>query len=70
MKANNLDEIDRQIIRTMADCNMRVSAVARRLDFHRNSIVYHIERIKGETGLDPMRFYDLVQLIKEMEEQE
>lgn len=69
MKASELDETKKAIIRAMADCNMRISTVARNTAFHRNSVSYHNKQIKEMTGLDPTRFYDLVKLIEELEEQ-
>lgn len=54
-----------EVIKSMCDCDMNVSRVARELHYHRNSIVYRIEQIKEKTGLNPSCFYDLVKL-KEM----
>ncbi len=51
-----------EVIKSMCDCDMNVSRVARELHYHRNSIVYRIEQIKEKTGLNPSCFYDLVKL--------
>jgi len=57
-----LTEQQKSIIRSMCDNNLSISAVARELSYHRNSIMYHIEKIKEQTGLNPQRYYDLVKL--------
>lgn len=58
-----LDDIDVQIVLTLADSNMNESETARRLFMHRNSVVYHIAKIEYKTGLNPANFYDLVELV-------
>jgi len=37
-----------------------VSEAARRLHVHRNTLVYRLDRLKQETGLDARRFEDAV----------
>lgn len=58
-----MTEQELKIINTLADCNMNVQKTANKLNYHRNTIVYHLEKIKEETGHDPMNFYDLVELV-------
>ena len=62
-----LDDRKREIIRCFADCNMNVTATAKRLHFHRNTVVYHLEQIYKKTYLDPTRFYDLIRLLEIVE---
>lgn len=45
-------------------CNMNVTDVARAIFTHRNTVLYHLNKVKQQTGLDPRRFYDLVELVK------
>ena len=52
-----------KIILYLADNKMNVSAVARQLYMHRNTVAYHINRIKQITGKDPLNFYDLYRLV-------
>lgn len=59
-----LDDFDKKIILTLADCNMQVSEVARQMFMHRNSIVYHINKIKRITGKNAQNFYDLCDLVQ------
>lgn len=60
-----LDERDAEIILALAHNNMNVSDTARDMFMHRNSICYHITKVKRVTGLDPMNFYDLHKLVKD-----
>lgn len=52
------------VIKAYARNNMRGTDAARDLKYHRNSIMYHFERIHEKTGLDPKNFYDLVKLLR------
>lgn len=56
-------KVDSDIIIALADNNMNVSDTARALFMHRNTVVYHIAKIKKMTGLDPANFYDLHKLV-------
>lgn len=57
------DERARKVILTLADANLNVNETARRLFMHRNSVEYHIEKVKRNTGLDPTKFHDLCKLL-------
>lgn len=57
-----MNDKDREMIKNLCECNMNVSQVARVMYCHRNTITYHIEKIRKETNLDPLRFDDLVKL--------
>ena len=52
----------------MANHNMNVTDVARAIFTHRNTVLYHLNKVKQQTGLDPRRFYDLVELVKMAQE--
>ena len=43
---------------------MNANEVARREYMHRNTVIYHLDKTKRETGLDGRCFYDLVELLK------
>lgn len=63
-----MTEMDKEVILTLAEKNMNLSESARSMFTHRNTVVYHVSRVKKITGLNPMNFYDLcklVQLVKE-----
>ena len=59
-----LNDTEKPIIREYANQNMNITATARKLNYHRNTIVYHIEAVSRKTMLDPMNFRDLVKLIR------
>ena len=48
--------------------NMNVTDVARAIFAHRNTVLYHLNKVKQQTGLDPRRFYDLVELVRMAQE--
>lgn len=57
------DERARQVILTLADADLNVNETARRLFLSRNTVEYHIEKIKRRTGLDPTKFHGLCKLL-------
>lgn len=59
-----MTEHQSEIIKSFADCNMNISATAVIMNYHRNSILYHMEKIRKETGLNPRNFHDLVKLLE------
>lgn len=58
-----MSDIDAQIILALAACDMNVSAVAEKLFMHRNTVVYHLEKVHKATGANPRKFYDLITLV-------
>ena len=62
-----MSERDVDIILALADNQMKPSRVGRELFLHRNTVMYHIEKIKSITGLDPTDFYDLCKLLQMVE---
>ena len=61
--------LDKLIIELMADYNLNATDVANHLMYHRNTILYHINKIKQFSGLDPRKFYDLTKLLKLIQEE-
>lgn len=61
---SELADIDIQIVLALADNNMNESETSRRLFMHRNTVVYHLDKVYKITGLDPTNFYDLVDLVQ------
>lgn len=59
-----ITEQEWKIVRTFADCDMSITRTAERLFYARNTIKYHLSRIKKKTGYDPCTFYDLVRLVQ------
>lgn len=58
-----MNKEDAHIVVAMANHNMNVTDVARAIFAHRNTVLYHLNKVKRQTGLDPRRFYDLVELM-------
>ena len=59
-----LTEHQKQVIRAMAECDMNISAVARKLYYHRRSVESTLSTIKRSTGLDVRKFYELIKLLE------
>lgn len=59
-----MNKEDAHIVVAMANHNMNATDVARAIFAHRNTVLYHLNKVKQQTGLDPRRFYDLVELVK------
>lgn len=57
-----MNEIDAKVVIALVQNGMYISAAARSLMYHRNTIRYHIEQIRIKTGLDPRNFFDLGEL--------
>lgn len=67
-KEQTMDERAVKIILAMAAHDMYVSKVAEAMFMHYIIVVYHLNRIKRITGLDPRRFYDLCKLVQMVRE--
>lgn len=59
-----LSELEKDLIKTMCDCDLKIKQVAIRMCYSRGNITYHIEKILDKTGLDARKFYDLVKLLE------
>jgi carbohydrate diacid regulator len=49
-------------IRTFYEMNMSLTDAANKLHLHRNTLIYRLEKIKKEYGLDPRKFTDAVNI--------
>lgn len=58
-----MTELQIRIIKCYARNDMKLEPTARELHYHRNSLIYQMNKIKNETGLDPHKFYDLWKLL-------
>lgn len=52
-----------EVIKKLAENNMNAAATARAMFMHRNSVDYNIRMIHRNTGLNPLDFYDLCELL-------
>lgn len=55
---------EKEIVLTFADSDMKLYTAANRMHYNRNTVKYHMGKIKQETGLEPRRFWDLVKLVQ------
>lgn len=58
-----LSEMDEKIIRGMANNNLNMTKTAKALFTHRNTVLYHCDKIKKRTGADPRDFYGCYRLL-------
>ena len=58
-----LTDRDVEVVLAFAENNMNASKTSRLLFFHRNTVDYHLCKVKRNTGLNPYNFYDLMKLI-------
>lgn len=58
-----LTDFEKEILLIYADCDMSISETARHTFYHRNSIKYFLDKIYDKHGLNPLKFYDLCELL-------
>lgn len=51
-----------KIIIQLANHGLSALQAAKSLTYHRNTIYYHVKKIRKETGLDPYDFFDMQKL--------
>ncbi|ADL08538.1 PucR family transcriptional regulator [Thermosediminibacter oceani] len=61
-KIQFLDEEAIKTIRTVIDCNLNLAMAARKLYIHRNTLMYRLDKISSQTGLDIRKFKDAVKM--------
>ena len=54
-----------EVITKLAENSMNTTATAKQMIMHRNSVYHHIMMIRRDTGLNPLNFYDLCELLRE-----
>lgn len=63
-----LSEAEINTIRSLARNGLKLQRTAAELNYSRNSILYHVIRIKEKTGLDARNFYDMTRLLNLIKE--
>lgn len=61
-----MDDLDWSIVRSMAENDLNMNAVARQLYYHGNTITGRCNKIMRITGRDPRTFWGLTDLMREM----
>lgn len=64
MKKIKIDKENYKLLLAFADCNMCVSRASKKVYLSGTAIYNRFQRIRENTGLDPLRFWDLVQLFE------
>lgn len=59
-----MTDVDRDIIKGLADNDLNTTKTAKALYMGRRTVYRYIKRIEKLTGLNPLKFWDLVELIK------
>lgn len=59
-----LTDTDIKLLIAFAHNNMNATETSRQEYLHRNTIDYHLKKVKCVTGLDPYNFYELIQLME------
>lgn len=63
-----VDDRMRETILAFAECDMSILKTSKKTNYHWNTIMYHLEKTRKKTGLNPRRFYDLVKLVEMVKE--
>ena len=58
----HLDDEELQMVNRFFEKDLNISETARELYMHRNTLVYHLEKLQKKTGLDIRHFNDAVRL--------
>lgn len=67
MDRGKLTTTDREILLQFAESNMCVKSTAAAVHLHENTVRYHLDKIRRETGKEPRSFWWLTELLSEME---
>lgn len=59
----DMTNIEKTLILAYAECDMNISKTARTTHYSRNGVVYQLNKIHKKYGLNPIVFYDLVELV-------
>ena len=64
MAKDEMTPVRCKIILALADNHMVVNKAAKGLYMDHSTVLYHIRMIKAITGMNPMDFYDLYELVQ------
>lgn len=68
MKASELEEIQQDIIRSLAKNDLHIGIVSKELFMHRNTVTNYRYKIIRDTGYDPATFFGCAELMKQLGE--
>ena len=58
-----MTQLDMEILVSFAKNGMVKARVAQQLFMHYNTVEYHLQKVKNETGLDPRNLFHLAELL-------
>ena len=58
-----ITQLDMDVLVAFAQNGMVASRASRQLFMHRNTVEYHLEKVKAHTGLDPRNLFQLAELL-------
>ena len=62
--SEELSNKEKRILWSLFRHNLNASAVGREMFFDSKTVIYHAEKIRAKTGLDPRNFFDAVELLE------
>ena len=62
-----MTEKQAEIVVAMAENDLNMTRAAEAVFHHYRNVVYHVSEITRRTGLDPRKFYDMMQLLPKAE---
>ena len=65
MNCSELTQQECELLQSVAENDLNITAAAEAAFLHRNTVVYHLKRIENKTGLNPRNFFDLAKLLGE-----
>lgn len=65
MMHTRLNRTEREVIKAFASNDMNLSKAAKEIYLSRGGAFYRLNLIRKKTGLNPFRFYELIELLKE-----
>ena len=64
--AKGLTDVDIQVVLAFADNNMNATETGKNLFLAKSTVQYHLESVWKKTGLNPLKFCDLVKLVRRL----
>lgn len=60
-----MTKLQAETVMALAENGLNITRAAQSLYCHRNTVVFHVKKIKESTGKDPQDFYDMIELVQE-----
>lgn len=63
-KHDSLTDFDIQVIKSLANNDLKIKPVSEELYCHRHTVVFHMQLIQNITGYDANKFWDMIKLLE------